>query len=314
MESKVSVIIPTYKRSEFLERAIDSVLNQSYSNIEVIIVDDNDPSSNYRYDTEKKMLRYQENSKVKYTKNNNNLGGALSRNEGIFKASGDFITFLDDDDIYLPDKIKVQVDYMIKNDFDMTLTNLKLVNEKDVLIGYRKYNHIEELDRDKLLKYHLMRHLTGTPTFMYKANKLKEIQGFENVKMGQEFFLMLKSIENNLKIGYLNECYVIAYRHNSGGISQGKNKIIGENNIYSLKKGYFNTFTMREKMFIRFRHYAVMTIAYIRNKDFINALLNSIKMICSSPLDFIMETFKYIFSIFSIFRNTRIKDSHNNFN
>jgi hypothetical protein len=66
---------------------------------------------------------------------------------------------------------------------------------------------------------------------MYKAEKLKEIGGFEDAKMGQEFYLMLKSIENDLSIGYLDDCNVIAYRHTSGGISQGKNKINGEKTL-----------------------------------------------------------------------------------
>ena len=58
MNYKVSVIIPTYKRSDFLQRAIDSVLNQSYDNIEIIVVDDNNPNSEYRFRTDEKMKKY----------------------------------------------------------------------------------------------------------------------------------------------------------------------------------------------------------------------------------------------------------------
>lgn len=90
-----------------------------------------------------------------------------------------------------------------------------------------------------LLKYHLMRHLTGTPTFMYKAEKLKKIGGFEDSKMGQEFYLMLKSIEWDLNIRYLSVCDVIAYRHNDGGISQGRIKLMVRNYYIGLKRSIF---------------------------------------------------------------------------
>jgi len=69
MDNKVSVIIPTYKRSEFLERAIESILNQTYKNIEIIVVDDNDPNSKYRESTARKMQKYYKDNRVRYIKN-----------------------------------------------------------------------------------------------------------------------------------------------------------------------------------------------------------------------------------------------------
>src|SRR5690625_1431721 len=80
MNGKVSVIIPTYKRSDFLERALESVLAQSYANIEVVVVDDNEPNSSFRAKTEEKMKKYSEDKRIKYIKNKKNLGGALARN------------------------------------------------------------------------------------------------------------------------------------------------------------------------------------------------------------------------------------------
>ena len=137
MNAKVSVIIPTYKRSHFLQRAIDSVLNQTYKNLEIIVVDDNEPNSDFRKKTEMKMQKYADNTKVVYIKNNKNLGGALARNEGIFNATGDYITFLDDDDIYLPQKIEVQLGYMLKNDWDLSFSDVRIHNNNDILIDYR---------------------------------------------------------------------------------------------------------------------------------------------------------------------------------
>lgn len=296
---RVSVVIPTYKReTKYLSRAIDSILNQTYKNTEIVIVDDNPPDSPYRKQVKRFMQRFNNEPNIIYIMNPKNLGGSLARNNGINAATGDYITFLDDDDEYLPKKIEKQLKFMLENECDMSFTDLKLVNDEKVVIDYREYRSLSNFDKTTLLKYHIMRHLTGTPTFMYKAVKLKELGGFEDAKMGQEFYLMLKSIENDLKICYLNDCDVIAYRHNTGGISQGKNKINGENALYAFKKKYFHIFTKREKMFIRFRHYAVMLIAYKRNKNYFQALLSGMLMLIVSPIDCFSEIAKFLGNIF----------------
>jgi glycosyltransferase involved in cell wall biosynthesis len=298
LNKRISVIIPTYKREiKYLSRAINSIKDQTYSNTEVVIVDDNPPESCYREKIMQFMKQYSDDSNIIYIMNHKNLGGSLARNKGIYAATGEYITFLDDDDEYLPRKVEKQLMFMIENDLDMSFTNLKLVNQNKVLVDYREYSSLKNSDNESLLKYHIMRHLTGTPTFMYEAEKLKEVGGFEDAKMGQEFYLMLKSIERKLKIGYLNDCDVIAYRHNDGGISHGRNKIHGENTLYSFKKKYFQLFTIRERMYIRFRHYAVMVIAYKRNNNYFQALFCAVKMVLASPIDFVCECGKFLVNI-----------------
>jgi glycosyltransferase involved in cell wall biosynthesis len=292
---RVSVVIPTYKREvKYLQRAIESIRNQTYKNTEIVIVDDNPPNSNYRQEVMQYMGQFKNNNDLIYILNPKNLGGSISRNNGINAATGDYITFLDDDDEYLPKKIAKQLEFMVQNGCDMSFTDLKLVNESKIIVDYREYSDLQKFDKMNLLKYHLMRHLTGTPTFMYKAKELKDIGGFEDAKMGQEFYLMLKSIENNLEIQYLPECDVLAYRHSDGGISHGKNKISGELALNNFKRKYFHLFSFREKMFIQFRHYAVMVIAYKRNKNYLQSLLNGILMFIVSPIDFFREIYKFI--------------------
>lgn len=292
---RVSVITPTYKReTKYLLRAIKSIKEGSYQNVEIVVVDDNPPDSQYRKDVVEFMKKYEEDSDVIYFINPENVGGSFARNNGISVATGDYITFLDDDDRYLPNKIEKQVDFMLEKDCDMSFANLKIVNEDEVLIDFREHTSVKSFEKEVLLKHHIMRHLTGTPTFMYKASKLREIGGFEDAKIGQEFYLMLKSIENDLDICYLNDCGVVAYVHSGERISQGKNKIVGENELYNFKRKYFDIFSLREKMYIRFRHYAVMAVAYKRDKEYIKALMSTITMFVSSPVDFVNEGFKFI--------------------
>lgn len=109
---RVSVIIPTYKSEKSLIRAIDSVLGQTYDNFEVIVVDDNDPKSSYRQKTIVLMSKYENNEKVKYILHPENRNGAAARNTAFKNSTGHYITFLDDDDYYYKDKLKVQVEYM----------------------------------------------------------------------------------------------------------------------------------------------------------------------------------------------------------
>ena len=98
MKIKVSVIITTYKRADMLSRAINSVLNQTYKNIEVIVVDDNGNGSEYRLKTEIIMNKYSQIDNLKYIKHKENKNGSAARNTGIREATGDIICFLDDDD------------------------------------------------------------------------------------------------------------------------------------------------------------------------------------------------------------------------
>lgn len=108
----VSVVIPTYKRARFLARAVDSVLNQTYSNIEIVVVDDNEPGSNYRKDTQAIMNLYDRDIRVRYIQHDHNRNGAAARNTGTAASRGDYICYLDDDDWFLPDKLYKQIQFL----------------------------------------------------------------------------------------------------------------------------------------------------------------------------------------------------------
>lgn len=289
LNPKVSVIIPTYKRNHYLKRSIDSVLSQSYSNIEIIVIDDNNPMDEYRRKTEEMMLNYSNRNNIIYKKNQSNIGGSLSRNAGILIASGEYITFLDDDDTYKKDKIKNQVNFMKKNNYDMTFTNLIYLNHKGQVIEFRNFKDIKSYDSEYLFKYHLMKHITGTPTYMFNTKKLKKMGGFTNVKMGQEFYLMIKAIKSNLNIMYFNDSNVVAYRNVVNSISFSNNKIIGEKKLFLYKKKYFYLFNRKEKKYIRFRHYAVLAVAYKRNKKFIMSAIYLMLSFIKSPMIFLSE-------------------------
>lgn len=181
---KVTVIIPTYKRTvEFLSRAVLSVANQTYDNIEIIVIDDSPESYEHRNDI-KDYMNSVSSERIQYYQNEKNMGGSLARNRGISLAHGSFISFLDDDDEYNPEKLSKQVQFMLEGDYDLTFSDMIMYSTSGTVVDYRDYKDIPAFDNESLLHYHLMRHMTGTPTFMFKTEKLREIGGFEDAKMG----------------------------------------------------------------------------------------------------------------------------------
>lgn len=115
---KISVIIPTHGRSNLLPRAIKSVLNQTYENIEIIVVDDNDEGSEESIRA-KKYCEDIGSDCVKYISNSTNHGASQARNKGVDAASGEIIAFLDDDDYYFEDYINVMYSRMNETNADM---------------------------------------------------------------------------------------------------------------------------------------------------------------------------------------------------
>lgn len=102
----VSVIIPTYNRPLLLKRAISSVLNQSYQDLEIIVVDD------CSHEDINKIITDLKSEKITCIRHTKNMGGAVARNTGIKNARGTYIAFLDDDDEWLPEKLERQVDIL----------------------------------------------------------------------------------------------------------------------------------------------------------------------------------------------------------
>lgn len=110
MQKIVSVIIPTYSRSTFITRAIDSILGQTYHPIEIIVVDDNGKGTPQQIETQKILQTYIDDNKIRYITHERNKNGSAARNTGIEASRGEYVTFLDDDDEYLPEKIAREVE------------------------------------------------------------------------------------------------------------------------------------------------------------------------------------------------------------
>lgn len=285
--TKVSVVIATYRREKGLKNALSSLAQQSYGNIEIILVDDNaDNEWNLKVAEIVNLFRSDyPDAEIEYIVNNSNQGSAKTRNIGIGAAKGKYVTFLDDDDVYLTNKVKRQVEFMESGNYDYSITDLELFNENNKLIDKRIRRYIEDTSPEALLGYHLKYHLTGTDTMMFTKEYIQKIGGFAPINVGDEFYLMQKAIDGQGKFGYLPGCDVKAYVHTGeGGLSSGDGKIKGENALFQYKKTYFEKIDAKTRRYIKMRHYAVISFAEIRRKRILSFVGNAIKSFMSAPI------------------------------
>ncbi|EMF1949451.1 glycosyltransferase family 2 protein [Proteus mirabilis] len=210
----VSVIIPTYGRPHFLEKALDSILSQSYKNIEIIVVDDNPNNSNHKKTKEIiNKHKHKHKHKIIYIFDGINVGGSLARNKGIIESKGEYITFLDDDDIYLKYKVEKQVEHIINNNLDVSVCNMFFKkNDKFLEISncYSRVGSIQEF---------ILNGNAYTPMIMSKRKSLLDVGLFTHSPRYQDHILMLKLFMADKKIKSLNEKLFIHNDHNEQRIT-----------------------------------------------------------------------------------------------
>jgi glycosyltransferase involved in cell wall biosynthesis len=197
----VSVIIPTYKRPDTLPRALESVLKQSYNNIEIIVVDDNDPEWHERVLTEQLMESYL-NQNVHYVKHERNKNGSAARNTGFRHSKGAYIMFLDDDDEFTEHKVEEQVKKLdaLDKSWGACYTNyVRKKNGKVIVRGAEKRE-------GALLSEELMRNLFvhAGSNLMIRREVVEEINGFDESFTRNQDVEFLTRILMKYKLAYVD--------------------------------------------------------------------------------------------------------------
>ena len=198
----VSVIIPTYKRSDKLERAIYSILNQTYNNIEVLLVNDNISDDDYTKNIVERSRKFERDSRFRLILQEQHINGAVARNVGIKAARGEYIAFLDDDDWWEPNKIEKQVE------------KLSLLDEEWGGVSCR----IKQYDNDKLIaklpKYRsgyvykdilMLRNDFATGTLLLKHEALDRTGYFDENLLRHQDLQLLVNFTYKYKLYQLNE-------------------------------------------------------------------------------------------------------------
>tara|TARA_B110001450_G_scaffold256483_1_gene287168 strand:+ start:2237 stop:2992 length:756 start_codon:yes stop_codon:yes gene_type:complete len=228
----ISIIIPYYKKREYILRAIKSILNQSYSNFEIIIVyNDRDTQDlSYLHKIKKKDKR------ILVIKDSTKMGAGYSRNVAIKKSKGDFIAFLDSDDEWKKNKLETQLNFMQKNSCLISHTSYEIINDKNKIIGRRKAK--KNLPYKDLLKSCDI----GLSTVMVNK-KILSNQKFPNIKTKEDYILWLELTKKNVKILGIN-MYLTKWRKLNNALSSNNiQKIIDGFRVYNIymKFGYFKS-------------------------------------------------------------------------
>ncbi|MBF8436525.1 glycosyltransferase family 2 protein [Halanaerobiaceae bacterium Z-7014] len=270
-EPLVSVIIPTYKRPGMLGKAIDSVLNQTYDNIEIIIVDDNDDNE-YRIDTEEFMADYlSEYDNIRYIKHEKNKGACAARNTGIRKSKGKYITFLDDDDRYYRDKVKKQVKALNKSKCKVVFCAHKkfyISKTKDIISSIQK-PFLPEFKKEKLFYKNI---LGPTSVIMIDSSVFEKINYFdEKLKSRQDLDLYIR-LSQYFDFEFIEEPLVKMYIHDNERISNNtKGKIDAHEYFYNKYHKEIN-----ENNKIRSSYLKLLGDLYYQNNDYVNCRKNYI--------------------------------------
>lgn len=207
MEELVSIIMPSYNTGKYIVESIESVLRQTYSNWELIIVDDCSTDN-----TDEVVASYLNDSRIKYLKNEKNSGAAVSRNYALREAKGKWIAFLDSDDLWLPDKLKKQIQFMKNNNYYFSYTDYRIQHNGE-WIPYLYYG-------PDVINKHMMKNYCyfSTITVIYDREKIGLIQ-IEPIRKNNDYAMWLKIIEKAPCYRF-PECLSYYIKHD-GSISSG---------------------------------------------------------------------------------------------
>lgn len=252
---KISVITPTFNDSDFIAETIQSILSQTYKNFELIIVDD------CSTDSTKEIIKSFSDSRIVFLKNDKNMGAAFSRNLAISKSTGEYIAFLDGDDVWRPNKLEHQLNFMVKNNYLFSCTNYGIISEKGdydnkIITAPKIITH------KKLLKTSYI----GCLTAMYKKSIFPDLQIPDTIYKRNDYALWLRLTEKC-------DCYLFNettayYRKRANSISSGnKGKLIKYHvsmfqKLYGFRKFKAILFSLRNVLY-----YFVRRIFFIKNGD-----------------------------------------------
>ena len=191
----ISVIIPYFKKKKFIEEAVNSILNQSYTNIEILIVYDDKDVDDLNYLNEIFNL----NKKIRIIVNEKNIGAGLSRNKGISIANGKYIGFLDADDYWHQEKVFKQIQFMKENNFKASHTSYQIIDEKKNILDVRRAREFNSY-KDIIKSCDI-----GLSTVIIEKSIINDDIQFVELKTKEDFVLWLKILYSGIAIGALDE-------------------------------------------------------------------------------------------------------------
>jgi glycosyltransferase involved in cell wall biosynthesis len=280
----VSIVIPTYNHAHFLERALLSVINQSYANWEILLVD------NHSEDNTLAVIGKFNDPRIKHMLIHNHGIIAASRNLGIQNAKGEWIAFLDSDDYWFPDKLEVIMNAVDTNDvYDVYCTDEMRVNintgEKKVL----RYGPVTKNFYETMLVYG---NRLSTSATVVRASFLKENQLLFNEAPDfvtvEDYDLWLNLARLNARFHFINEIkgeYVLHSTNSSAQLSKHINnyKALLRQHIYQIQKFEKNPDKLWNRVKVGFQISEIKRL--ILQKKIVTSVLKTIELFVKNPFD-----------------------------
>lgn len=264
MNDLVSVIVPTYSRPINLLRAINSILEQTYKNIEIIVVDDNGIGSKEQLDTENILSEYIKDKKVIYCPHEVNMNGSAARNTGLKIAKGKYIGFLDDDDEFISNKIEIQVNALesLDKSWGGCYCNTNLIGKRKVILNNDKSGNLAE---DLLL----CKVRFNTSSLLLRKEVCDNLNGFDiSFERHQDWEFMIRYFR--LYKIYLPTSLPLLNKYSSRMSSSNLPK---SEKLIQIKKKFLNTFesdinTFESSNIIYHEHWMQITLSLLYEKKY----------------------------------------------
>lgn len=202
----VSIIMPSFNTASYIKESVQSVINQTYTNWELIIVDD------CSTDNTDEILAQIEDNRIRYLKNERNSGAAVCRNKALREAKGQWIAFLDSDDLWMPQKLEKQIRFMEWNDYAFSYTNYEEIDIEGNKTGV-KITGPRKITKTGMYNYCW----PGCLTVMFDAMKVGLIQ-IEDIKKNNDYAMWLK-VCRKANCYLLDECLGQYRRGRVGSVS-----------------------------------------------------------------------------------------------
>lgn len=260
----ISIIIPTYGPTSGLKPAIESVLTQTYKDWELIVVDDNNPDSDARKETEQLMCSYNDH-RIKYLQHPYNKNGAAARNTGLAEAKGRYIAFLDSDDEYLPQRLEKCLSVM-----ESAPSNVAGVYTGCEYIRGGEVYHIEKtVEPGNFLVQTLactFRFQTGSNIFVRKS-VVDELGGFdESFIRHQDYEFLARIFQKNYELAAIQEVLVV--KNNENVNLPNVEKMIAVKEQYLNKfKTVIETLPQKDQHYVYHTQYVLVAEAALRTKN-----------------------------------------------
>lgn len=211
IDGLVSIIMPSWNTENFIAESIQSVLAQTYTNWELIIIDDCSTDN-----TDSVVESFLEDKRIKYLRNEKNLGAALTRNYGLREARGEWIAFLDSDDLWMPEKLEKQIKFMKESDYSLSYTEYEKIDEESKVLGIY-VSGPEVVNKHKMYNYDYI----GQLTMIYNAKEFGLIQ-IKDIKKNNDYAIRLQLYKKPGAEAHLLRENLAQYRVRKVSISHDK--------------------------------------------------------------------------------------------